>query len=62
VGVEGGEVRLGGNVRRRSTAEALPGHVARVAGVIGVVSELHWLEDDSKPERVPIRDRARYPL
>ena len=60
VAVGGGEVRLAGRARRRSTAEALPTHVATaVPGVVGVVSELSWLEDDSKPERA--RRRAHYP-
>jgi CBS domain-containing protein len=62
VSLEDGEVTLGGSVRRRSAAEALPGRVARVAGVVGVRSELTWLEDDSKPKRVLPRERALYPL
>ena len=62
VGVAGGEVSLGGNVRRRSTAEALPQMVEKTPGVVGVVSELTWVEDDSKPKRVPVRERGRYPL
>jgi CBS domain-containing protein len=61
--VDGGVVRLSGHARRRSTAEALPEHVRRaVPGVMDVVSELGWLEDDSKPERTVTRERARYPI
>jgi CBS domain-containing protein len=62
VAVEAGEVKLGGRVRRRSSAEALPGRVARIPGVVGVASELTWLDDDSKPVRAPARMRARDPL
>jgi len=62
VEVEGGEVRLAGKVHRRSTAEVLPARLGRVAGVVGVVSELRWNEDDSKGERTPKRDQARYPV
>jgi CBS domain-containing protein len=62
VGVQSGEVRLGGSVRHRGTAEALAGRVARVPGVVGVHSELSWVEDDSKPKQEPVRERPRYPL
>jgi CBS domain-containing protein len=60
--VEGGEVKVGGRVLRRSTAEGLPGHIARIAGVVTVVSELSWRDDDSKPKRVLVREPARSPL
>lgn len=62
VSVDGGEVRLAGRVRRRSTAEALPEHVARIAGVVGVSSDVAWREDDSKRERAPLFERVGTPL
>ena len=63
VAVDGGEVRLAGHTRRRSTAQALPARVVRaVPGVVGVVSELTWLEDDSKTEHGYGRERAKYPV
>jgi CBS domain-containing protein len=63
VTVDGGEVRLAGHTRSRSTAQALPGRVVRmVPGVVGVVSELTWLEDDSKPEHRHGHERAKYPV
>jgi hypothetical protein len=62
VTVDSGEVRLAGRVRRRSTAEALPEHVARIAGVVGVTSEVAWREDDSRRERPPLFERAELPL
>ena len=62
VSVEDGEVLLTGRVRRRSTAEALPEHVARIAGVVGVAADVGWREDDSKRERVPLFERAETPL
>lgn len=62
VSVEGGEATLGGRVRRRSTTEAVTGLVAKVPGIVGVRSELTWVEDDSKPRRAPVRERTRYPL
>jgi CBS domain-containing protein len=58
----GGEVKLTGRVRRRENAEELPRYLARVPGVVGVVSELTWLEDNSRPKREHIRERARFPL
>jgi CBS domain-containing protein len=58
VNVDGGEVRLSGTVRRRTTAEALPEHVARIAGVVGVTSEVDWREDDTRYERTPLFERA----
>jgi CBS domain-containing protein len=48
----GGEVTLTGRVRRRENAEELPRYLARVPGVVGVVSELTWLEDDSRVARL----------
>jgi CBS domain-containing protein len=36
--------------------------VARVPGVVVVRSELSWAEDDTRPKREPVRERARYPL
>jgi len=60
--VHDGEVRLSGRVRRRTVAEVLPAVVARVAGVVGVSSDLGWHEDDSKPERAFVHEQARYPL
>jgi CBS domain-containing protein len=62
VSLEGGEVTLRGRVRRRSSAEELPAHVAKVPGVVGVASELTWLEDDAKPQRGRPRERAQYPV
>jgi CBS domain-containing protein len=62
VSVRGGELRLGGRVRCRGSAEELPAQLARVPGVIGVVSELTWLEDDVKPHRERPRDRAHHPV
>ena len=62
VRVDGGEVLLTGRVRRRSTAEALPEHVARIAGVVGVTADVGWREDDSKRERVPLFERVETPL
>jgi len=62
VSLTGGELTLGGAVRRRSSAEQLPRHLARVPGVVSVVSELTWLEDDTRPERARVRERAHYPV
>jgi len=50
-----GDVWLTGRVRRRSSAEDLSLHVARIPGVVGVVSKLTWLEDDAmRPRRRPL--------
>ena len=46
VSVERGVVRLRGTVDRRSTAELVARHVARVEGVVAVESELGWRLDD----------------
>jgi CBS domain-containing protein len=63
VAVDRGEVRLAGHTRSRSTAQALPARVVRVVpGVAGVVSEVTWLEDDSKAEHGHGRERAKYPV
>lgn len=48
VHVERGVVRLRGTVDRRSTAELVARHVARVEGVVAVDSELGWRLDDSE--------------
>jgi len=58
--LSGGELRLAGTVRRRSSAEELPRHLRKVPGVVSVVSELGWREDDSKPRRTRVRER--YPV
>ena len=62
VSADGGEVKLTGAVRRRSSADELPRYVSRVPGVVGVISELTWQEDDSKPKRERFRDRSYYPV
>jgi CBS domain-containing protein len=48
VRVERGVVHLRGTVDRRSTAELVARHVARVEGVVAVDSELGWRLDDSE--------------
>jgi CBS domain-containing protein len=60
--VEDGETTLGGAVRRRSVAEALPSFVARIPGVVGVRSELTWLHDDHDRRRRDTLAREHYPL
>jgi hypothetical protein len=62
VSLEEGEVTLAGRVRRRSSADEVAGYVARVPGVIGVSSELTWLEDDTKLQRTGTRERSRNPV
>ena len=62
VTMQDGELRLDGRVQHRSTAEELPYYAARVPGVVGVVSELTWREDDSKARRARVRHDARYPV
>jgi CBS domain-containing protein/predicted lipoprotein with Yx(FWY)xxD motif len=54
--LRGGDVWLTGRVRRRSSAEELPDQLARIPGVVGVVSKLTWLEDDAmkQPRRRPL--------
>jgi CBS domain-containing protein len=47
VEVEEGEVRLRGEVEGRSDAQLIARLVARVAGVVGVTSELTWRVDDT---------------
>lgn len=44
--VEGGEVRLTGEVETKSDAELLPAFVQKVSGVVSVVSELRWRDED----------------
>jgi CBS domain-containing protein len=51
VGVEKGEARLSGRMRRRSDVELLEHFTARVPGVVAVHSTLRWAWDDSKVER-----------
>jgi CBS domain-containing protein len=46
VTVEEGELTLTGTLRRGSTAEALPAFVERVPGIVGVRSDLGWIEDE----------------
>jgi len=46
VRVENGDVRLDGEVERRSEAEMAVALVSRVAGVVSVDSRLRWREDD----------------
>ncbi|MFZ5855038.1 MAG: CBS domain-containing protein [Chloroflexota bacterium] len=46
--VERGVVHLRGTVDRRSTADLVARHVARVEGVVAVDSELAWRLDDSQ--------------
>lgn len=62
VSVDEGELTLGGRVRRRSTAEFLLGFVAKVPGVVGIRSELTWIEGDSKANRPRTRERVRHPV
>jgi CBS domain-containing protein len=47
VDVRDGEVVLAGVVDRRSDAEILPSLTERVPGVVGVESDLTWMEDDT---------------
>lgn len=46
VEVEGGEVRLSGEVETKGDAELIPTFVQRVPGVVGVLSKLRWREED----------------
>jgi CBS domain-containing protein len=46
VSVAGGEVSLGGEVRRQDEVEILPRMVRTVPGVVSVRSELNWAEPD----------------
>lgn len=46
--VRDGVVLVGGTVDRRSTAELVVSHAARVAGVLAVESSLAWRLDDSE--------------
>jgi CBS domain-containing protein len=47
VEVDGGEVKLTGEVETRGDAEAIPGLVERVPGVVAVQSDLRWRTDTS---------------
>jgi len=51
-----GDVWLTGRVRRRSSTDDLSRQIARIPGVVGVVSKLTWLEDDA------MRQSRRRPL
>ena len=44
VEVEGGEVRLSGEVETKGDAELIPTFVQRVPGVVAVLSKLRWRE------------------
>jgi hypothetical protein len=63
--VEHGEVRLSGEIERRTDAELLPVFVERVPGVVSVRSDVTWAWDDRKasPAKsdpdVPLAPRAR---
>jgi CBS domain-containing protein len=46
VEVEGGEVRLSGEVETKGDAELIPTFVQRVPGVVGVLSKLRWREEN----------------
>jgi len=46
VSVDAGEVRLDGELERRTEAEVAEALVGRVAGVVSVASHLTWREDD----------------
>lgn len=48
VEVQAGEVVLTGSLGRRTQAELLPTLAGRVAGVIGVRTQLTWREDDTR--------------
>jgi CBS domain-containing protein len=45
--VEGGEVRLSGEVETKAEAELVPGFVQRVPGVVSVLSKLRWPAEDN---------------
>jgi CBS domain-containing protein len=59
ISVEGGEVRLAGEVDQKADAELLERFAARVPGVVSVRSELRWRLDEPKqpPIRKPPLDR-----
>jgi CBS domain-containing protein len=44
--VEGGEVRLAGQVETKADAELIPSFVQRVPGVVSVLSKLRWPEEN----------------
>jgi CBS domain-containing protein len=60
--LRGGDVWLTGRVRRRSSVDELRSHVARIPGVVGVVSKLTWLENDAEAGRGRFRERSHYPV
>ena len=47
VEVDGGEVKLTGEVETKADAEAVPALVERVPGVVAVQSDLRWRTDTS---------------
>jgi len=48
VAVDGGVVKLTGAVENRATAEMLPGFVQRVPGVVSVLSEVTWEDENGR--------------
>lgn len=46
VKVDGGDVRLAGQVETKADAELIPAFVQRVPGVVSVLSKLRWREED----------------
>jgi len=46
VTVEGGEVRLTGEVETKADAELIPAFIQRVPGVVSVLSKLRWHEEN----------------
>jgi len=48
VAVDGGEVRLSGEVDTKADAEMIPSFVQRVPGVVSVLSKLRWREEDGQ--------------
>jgi CBS domain-containing protein len=59
VEVDGGEVKLTGEVETRGDAEAVPALVERVPGVVAVQSDLRWRTDTSSTGRCPDRPEQR---
>jgi CBS domain-containing protein len=56
--VEGGEVRLAGEVETKTDAEVIPGLVQRVPGVVSVLSKLRWhKENGHRDERPLVREK-----
>ncbi len=52
--VEGGEVRLAGEVETKTDAEVIPGLVQRVPGVVTVLSKLSWHKETSSRDARPL--------